>query len=175
MMVSFHIRTPDLAAAARYIAEHHPGIKAQLRRAEIVTALLAGVAFFGFVWFVTRGQLRLKDLLFVLGTAVAGYFFARYFLKRNYIQRVVALASDKNPNFQRAMQYTIGAEGLASVSDLGAGTIHWSAIERMDEDASYIYLTLPGVNTILIPKSAFRDAEQQAAFAAALRSHLARY
>ena len=42
----------------------------------------------------------------------------------------------------------------------------------MDEDPSYIYLSLPDVNPMLIPKSAFLDTDQQEAFAKTLRSHL---
>jgi hypothetical protein len=170
--VSFQLRPHDLAAAARFIANHNASIKAQLVRAQIVCALLAGAALLVLAWFSTGGSLRLVDVVFALGAALVAYVFAVYYLKRNYIQRVVALASDKNPKFQRNMQYTIEADGLAAVSDLGTSTIHWSAIQHLDEDASYIYLSLPGVNTILIPKSAFPDSAQQDAFAKTLRSYL---
>lgn len=161
-----------MAAAARYIANHHSSIKAQFVRAQIVSALVASGVLLVVAWFTAGGRFRLVDILFALGTALVAYLFARYYLKRNYIQRFVALVSDKNPNFQRNMQYTIEPDGLASISDLGAGTIRWSAIQRMDEDPSYIYLSLPSVNTILIPKRAFLDIDQQEAFTKSLCSHL---
>jgi hypothetical protein len=170
--VSFQLRPHDLAAAARYIADHHASIKAQLVRAQIASALAAGGVLLALAWFRTGGRLRLVDIIVALGAALVAYLFAVFYLKRNYIRRVVALTSDKNPNFQRNMQYTIEADGLAAVSDLGTSTLHWSAIQRMEQDPTYIYLSLPGVSTILIPKSAFLNADQQEAFATSLRDHL---
>jgi YcxB-like protein len=170
--VSFQLRTTDLAAAARYVADHNPSIRTQLVSVQLICGFLGAASLLVTAWFNRGGSLRLVDILLALGTALLAYLFSMYYFKRSYIRRVVSIASDKNPNFQRNMKYEIQAEGLAAESDLGTSTLHWSAIQHMDEDTRYIYLSLPGTSTILIPKSAFSNTAEQQAFVTALRSHL---
>ncbi|HEU5104119.1 MAG TPA: YcxB family protein [Roseiflexaceae bacterium] len=172
MRISFQLRPVHLGAAAQYIAAHNASIKRQIIRAQITSAILAGVALLVLVWVRSSGQLQWSEGLVVLIGALVAYLVSSYTIKRDYVRRVVAVASDNNPNFQRNVTYEIQADGLATTSDLGESSVRWSAIQHISEDTSYIYLSLPGTSTIVIPHNAFATTEQQQAFARELRSHI---
>jgi hypothetical protein len=169
--LSFQLGRADLAAAAKYVAEHNPSIKGQLFRAQLFCGILAGGALVAII-FMTTHTIRFSDLAFPAVSALVSYFLGGYLLKRSYIDRVVAIASDRKPTFSRTMTLVLQEDGLAGSSEVGSSIILWSAIQHVDEDAQYIYLTLPSASTILIPNLAFTNDGQRDAFMTTLRSRI---
>jgi len=172
--ISFQLRPIHIGAAAQYIATHNASVKKQLFFGQVIAAVLAGVGVLGFAWARASGHLPWWDGVIALGAALVAYAVSAYAIRSNYVRRVVALATDNNPQFQRTVTYEIQADSLATSSELGASTVRWSAIQRIAEDTHYIYLSLPGTGTIVIPHTAFATTDQQHAFVSELRSHVAK-
>jgi hypothetical protein len=169
--LSFQLGRADLAAAAKYVAEYNPSIKGQLFRAQLFCGILAGGALIAII-FITTHTVRFSDLVFPVVSTLIAYLLGGYLLKRSYIDRVVAIASDRKPTFSRTMTLVLQENGLAGSSEVGSSLILWSAIHHIDEDVQYIYLTLPSASTILIPKLAFTNDEQRDAFMTTVRSRI---
>ena len=169
--LSFQLGRADLAAAAKYVAEHNPSIKGELFRAQLFCGILAGGVAVAII-FMTAHTLRFSELLFPALSALVAYLLGGYLLKRSYIDGVVAIVSDRKPTFSRTMTLVLQEDGLAGSSEVGSSTILWSAIQHMDEDAQYIYLSLPSASTILIPNHAFTSGDQRETFLTTIRSRV---
>ena len=169
--LSFQLGRADLAAAAKYVAEHNPSIKGELFRAQIFCGILAGGVALAII-FMTAHTVQFSELVFPAVSALVAYLLGGYLLKRSYIDRVVAIASDRKPTFSRTMTLVLQEDGLAGSSEVGSSTILWSAIQHVDEDAQYIYLTLPSASTILIPNHAFTSGDQRETFITTIRSRV---
>jgi hypothetical protein len=169
--ITYRLFTADLVAAAKYIAVKIPSVKRQIIITPVIASIVAG-AIILYLGYFGWGRLRVEELIFALVSAIFAYIFARFLAMSSFVGRFTKIASDGKPNFTRSITMSLEEAGIVSTSDLGTGTLFWSAIQEIDEDNRYIYIVLPSANVALIPKSAFSDQSQIEPFIANLKSHM---
>jgi hypothetical protein len=172
MTLMYQIRPADVAAGARYLAHHHHGIKQQLRRNQIISAIAFAVALLGGGFIVSPSLRTLFFALAVVGGIIWAFAYG-YFAREQYIRRVVNLATDNKDDFIRTITLDVVDDGIATASELGTGKLNWAAIQQIDVDENYVYLILPSVNVLTIPRRAFSDADMLQQFLTMLRSRTA--
>ena len=72
---------------------------------------------------------------------------------------------------EEAIVHTDNDREITFSSDIGTSKSQRSAIQQINGDRNYVYITLPGTNVITIPKNAFASETHQRDFIAMIRSH----
>jgi hypothetical protein len=166
-------RPEYITATAKYLAKSNPAINSQLFRAQvgatvIITVILAGAIY------ALNGRIRFNDALFILIWLIISYFFSGYITKYNYVKRFSSIVANSTSKslITRNISISVNDREIAFSSDIGTSKLQRSAIQQIDEDGNYVYITLSGTSVITIPKNAFASETHQRDFIAMICSHI---
>ena len=158
MSINYQLHAADFDAGARYLMKNHSIIRRQFIRTEITALVTAIVMVLILPYFVFREQYLLTVLISAVLMTVYFIWF-RYYIRQSYIKRFTKISTDNNPQFSRNVSLQLTENGISSQTELGTGELFWSAIQRVDQDDTYIYLVLSSPNLMMIPRDKFQSPD----------------
>jgi len=160
MQLDNQVGVEDIAA---FSLHHARNSKRERRRVRITQAsgILSSLVLV-IVWpnwsVVERVVFFIVSCLLMLIAYPAYYKWA---IKRN--ARSIYSGTESN-GILGAHTIIVDAEAVTERSAVGESRIAWSGLERIEDDGDYIYLYIGPLQAYVIPKRAFRTADDQEAF-----------
>jgi hypothetical protein len=88
---------------------------------------------------------------------------AQWFLERRLMRRAIRrLIAEEKPERGQVGRHrlTVSREGIAESTAVGEARASWAGVDRIEHNADYIFIYTSAVGAHVVPRRAFRDAQE---------------
>src|SRR5258708_3287009 len=166
MEIEYDLTVDDYVRFNQFHCDHSPTI----RRIRLASMLLGPAAIWsvGFVVYSSRNDLSALVIFGVCGLLylVAFPYFWRWTLRKR-TRKLLAEGPVGEPNDHCSLR--IDQDGLHATSRKGTASLNWSAVERIADSETDLYIYVGPTNAFVIPRRAFANPDDCALFASRAR------
>jgi hypothetical protein len=164
--IEYDITREDLAAFQWHAVFESPRGR-RLRRLSYLGWVLV-VLLFALVTFIGADGFRVTPLsLMFFAVPLLIMLFLQWCLERWVLRRVIRhLMKDERPDRGQLGRHRVivGEDGLSESTAVSESRTTWAGVDRVEQGADYIYIYVSPASAHVIPKRAFKDAAEAAAF-----------
>lgn len=172
--LSFTLDLEDYVAMSRCLCKSGVAYRRQGRRSLfrglvvfIIGAMLILVSLSWAPWWI-MGEVGFALVIVCL------IFYSPWMYRRRVAQATRAMyAGCSSPLIFGPKQLMISAEGVESSGEHGMGRFRWTVVDDVLEDLDHVFILVGGIQALIVPKGAFRDAAHCVAFVAAAKRFIA--
>ena len=170
MEFEYEITKEDFLAFNLYHAKHSETVKNALFKQRFIVPII--FLFLPFVFYWITGEFLIEvSIGFMLISILWLVFYPKYFY--GYIKRNVSkvLNEGSSDNLLGKRVFVITEDGFIEKSKAGETKVHWSGIEKVEENEKYYFLFYSVISAYIIPKRDLPDKDTQEEFKQALRKN----